>query len=261
MTVRSIRVLSVLFLLTAAPGRVSAQQFVCYPIRPGETAAQIALRLTGSVERRHDPRFRIIDPQSSSIIPKARYAMVRPGWLACLAAIPIALPPIRLNRDPPADVVASPAMPSFSNRPAVRGLARVAWPAALGLLIALFGWPLLERCSPKTQATIARMKHFGDTFIREFERPLVQDGRSERPIKFRLRCMPHRERLDILIAPNGGRRYPNLSDHRRNVEYDVERISQFLRDEPFVGGEPYAQNSWVVIPFELKPEPQTEGAP
>jgi len=217
MTVWSIRVLSVLFILTAAPGHVTAQQFVCYPIRPGETAAQIALRLTGSAEHRHDPRFRIIAPQSSSVIPRVRYNMVRPGWLACLAAAPIEPPPTHLNSDRPAYVQALPAMPSFSQGPAVIDLARVAWWAALGLLIGLLGWPLVERGSPKTQATIAQMKHFGDMFIREFERPLVEDGRSERPIKFRLRCMPHRERLDILIAPNGGRRYPNLSDHRRNV--------------------------------------------
>jgi len=45
------------------------------------------------------------------------------------------------------------------------------------------------------------------------------------------------------------------------TSYDVGRIAQFLRDEPFVSGEPYAQDSWVVIPFELKPDTKTEGAP
>jgi hypothetical protein len=257
MTVRSIRVLSVLFILTAVPARVGAQLFVCYPIRPGDTAAQIALRLTGSADRRHDLRFRIVDPKSSTIIPKGRYDSVRPGWLACLAAAPAT----RLKSDRPAYVQASPAMPPVSKEAAGIVLARVAWWAGFGFLIALLGWFLLERASQKTQATIARMKHFGDRFIREFERPLAQDGRSERPIKARLRCMPRRERLDILIAPGAGRRYPNLSDHRTNVEYDIERIAQLLRDQTFVGGEPYAQGSWVVIPFELKPDTRTEGAP
>ena len=72
--------------------------------------------------------------------------------------------------------------------------------------------------------------------------------------------MPHRARLDILIAPGGGRHYPNLADHRKNVEYDVERITQCLRDETFLGGPIYAQGPWVVIPFQLKAEAKMEGA-
>ena len=48
----------------------------------------------------------------------------------------------------------------------------------------------------------------------------------------------HASRLDILLAPGAGRRYPNLSDHRSNVEYDVQRVLTLLKDEPFVAGRP-----------------------
>jgi hypothetical protein len=44
-----------------------------------------------------------------------------------------------------------------------------------------------------------------------------------------------------------------LSDHRSNVEYDVQRVLTVLRDEPFVVGRPFMDGRWVVLPFQLKP--------
>jgi len=49
-----------------------------------------------------------------------------------------------------------------------------------------------------------------------------------------------------------GYTYPNLVDHRRNVEYDVDRVLHLLRHEPFIGGAPYAEGRWVVIPCRLE---------
>ena len=102
------------------------------------------------------------------------------------------------------------------------------------------------------------MTRFGDVFVKAFERPLVRGSVGDRPIRARLRCALGRERLDILIAPADGRRYPNLGDHQQNVEYDVDRIVHDLRHEPFVRQPLYTEGSWVVIPFQFKPDMQKE---
>lgn len=101
------------------------------------------------------------------------------------------------------------------------------------------------------EAIVKAMKQFGQTFVREFQRPLLQPDRSERPIQSQLRASPDRRRLEILLAPAGSRRYPNLSDHRTNVAYDVSRVLELLQDRRFVCGSVYSQGPWVVVPFEF----------
>ena len=105
------------------------------------------------------------------------------------------------------------------------------------------------------------MRGFGDRFIAEFERPLFRRSAVDPAVKSRLRFAPSRHRLEVLLAPADGRTYPNLVDHRKNVEYDVERVQQILRDEPFVSGPLYAEGSWVVIPFRFETDRQQEGVP
>ena len=69
-----------------------------------------------------------------------------------------------------------------------------------------------------------------------------------------------------LVAPADGRTYPNLVDHRRNVEYDVERVLRLLkhepvsRDRPFVNG-PLSLGGTVGghTLFASKPYRQQEG--
>ncbi len=95
------------------------------------------------------------------------------------------------------------------------------------------------------------MSHFAYRFVREFERPLVQQP-TEPPLRSRLRLSPARARLKILLAPGQGRRYPNLSDHRKNVEYDVVRVLQSLADDSFVPDSLYSQAGWVVVSFRFK---------
>jgi hypothetical protein len=114
------------------------------------------------------------------------------------------------------------------------------------------GWQYVQR----RQAIVSTMQHFGEGFVREFERPLTTPGRDERAVESRLRLIPRRQRLEISIAPVGRHRYPNLSDHRRNVTYDAERIVQLLRDERFVGGQLRPHGKWVIIAcqFEFRPE-------
>lgn len=104
----------------------------------------------------------------------------------------------------------------------------------------------------KRERVLAAMKHFGDRFVEEFERPLMQQHLPHRPIRSRFRFDPDSYRLAVLLSPAGGLRYPNLTDHRTNVEYDVMRVLRLLSDQPFVCGQMYAQGHWVIIPFQLR---------
>jgi hypothetical protein len=103
------------------------------------------------------------------------------------------------------------------------------------------------------------MQSFAERFISEFERPLRQPGSAEPPLQTRMRFVHRRRRVDILLAPNGARSYPNLTDHRRNVTYDVGRIVRLIADTRFTTGDVYARGRWVVVPCRLATEPRQEG--
>jgi hypothetical protein len=72
-------------------------------------------------------------------------------------------------------------------------------------------------------------------------------------LQSQLSIRPFGARVEILVAPAVGHLYPNLSDHRRNVEYDVRRVIAMLGDSRFVCGDLIARGPWVVIPFRFKP--------
>ena len=91
------------------------------------------------------------------------------------------------------------------------------------------------------------MTLFGERFIREFERPLLLPGSDARALDSRLRFIPRQRRLDILLAPRNGHTYPNLSDHRVNVEYDVGRVLQRLKDKRFVSERLSVKGRWVIV--------------
>lgn len=109
------------------------------------------------------------------------------------------------------------------------------------------------------RAVIRLLTSFGETFVNEFDRPLVRSHPSDRVVDSRLRVSPHRSRIEVLLAPRDGRPYPNLADHRKNVEYDVWRVLHRMNDPPFVQGPMYAQGRWVVVPFQLKVNPGQAG--
>ena len=100
------------------------------------------------------------------------------------------------------------------------------------------------------ETVLEDMRRFGHAFIREFERPLVQPPFVEPPLRTRLRLQPDRRRLEVLLAPNGPHRYPNLVDHRENVTYDVTRVLHALCDDSFQCGELSARGPWVVVSFQ-----------
>ena len=105
------------------------------------------------------------------------------------------------------------------------------------------------------RAALTAMTVFGERFVREFERPLMRRGSSDRGVHAQLRLKPYRKRLDIRLAPHQGRTYPNLSDHRRNVEYDVGRVLRLLNDERFVGERLSGRGRWVIVRCRFTGDP------
>src|SRR5687767_8497763 len=244
-------VLAIMAMSSDAP----AQPLACAVIRPGESAAAVARRITGHPQNQHEPWFQILDPATSRFVRKNQYGRVRPGWRACV-----------LNEPARGDVTRGAAVAAATVHSGFDTLLRaidrldstlVLWGAVV-LLIAV-AWPAVDEYVADRQRMLAAMRSFGETFIREFERPLLQADDPMPPIRSRVRASAYQRRLEILLAPGGGRRYPNLTDHRKNVEYDVSRILQRLRGQPFVCTSLYAQRQWVVVPFQFHVSSQQAG--
>lgn len=253
MRVRS-ALLTVLVVAACAQGAL-AQSF-CYPIRPGDTAARMAERLTGDALNRHARWFQIVD-QRWRPIAKVDYGVIHPGWLACLTDGP----PLTAQ----ADTVGRPAALAGLDGPAqpsgdLRSLIDVSfvWMTAI-TLVALSVSRFAASSWKQRRARAHVMRRFGGEFVKEFGRPLAQfRGASPLP-RTRVRISSRRSRLEILVAPSDGRSYPNLSDHRSNVEYDVARVMGALGRESFANGRPYAEGRWVVLPFHYKGPVKQEG--
>jgi hypothetical protein len=120
---------------------------------------------------------------------------------------------------------------------------------ALGVWITLLAWFLTTRYYEMAASVPPAAKHAAQRFVDEFARPLVRHDLTGPPIRARVRFLSSGQRFDISLKPAVGRRYPNLSDHRANVEYDVERVLQLLGNEVARGGPLRAEGEWVVIPI------------
>jgi len=259
--------------LAAAPTAAFSQSSVCHPIRGGETVIQLARRITGDGRNVYQPWFQLLD-QSSRFVPKSQYDRIRPGWRACIVNVKEALdrrvrPAVQPETIASADLsIGSPQRTAVGAPGPVgavalepMGLADTLRPIGgidltwvwigAAVILPLFGWRLFDDYIGRRNTVSIVMKHFAHRFVREFERPLIQQL-EERPLRARLRLRPGRARLEILLAPGQGRRYPNLSDHKKNVEYDVVRIHRLLADDSFVRDPLYTQAGWVVVPFRLE---------
>jgi len=242
-------VLPLVLLFLAASGDVFAQQFACSSVRQGDTAARLALRLTNSADNRYAPWFQIIDPATSRLVPKAAYHVILPGWKVCIAqnsaisrsSRQMTVPWVRARQN---------TAPLFDRR-AAAGLLYASMIIA-AILAPLAALPAAKRYFDTRCAMLDTMSGFASAFVREFARPLPRQRDADQPIKARLKCAPYRARLDILLAPNAGHSYPNLSDHKKNLEYDIDRVLQLLPHQPFVRGEPYSLGNWAVIPFRFQ---------
>lgn len=242
---------------TVASSHTMAQRLACAAIRPGETATGVARRVTGDARNRHEPWFQIID-STSRLVAKAQYDRVHPGWQACIVNERPRTHAGRALGGTPRGVAINAGLETLT-----RAITKIDFVFALwaGVLIVIsLAWSYINDYLAHRQRMLVTMRRFGETFVREFERPLIQQDEAERPIQSRVRAIPHRRRLEILLAPGGRRRYPNLSDHRNNVDYDVTRVLELLRGQPFVCGSLRAQGRWVVVPFELQNSSKQAGA-
>ena len=252
------------YLFVGAPSALARERVTCVMIRTDETVASVAKRVTGDARNMQASWFQIVNPTTSRPVPKTRYGFIFAGWNAC-TTVDDALPEATI--EPAAQVLSSPAVadappsPAVAdappNRPGAPALATaVVWaPAAIWstvvLALALTCW-LVDEYLAGRRDTLRAMKLYAERFVEEFERPLIQPHLSRRPIQSRVRFKPGRARFDVLLAPEAGLRYPNLTDHKGNVMYDVVRIQQALSEHAFVSSRPYARGRWVVVPFRFR---------
>jgi hypothetical protein len=244
--------------LAVCPSSAFSQTPVCHSIQRGETATQLARRITGDGRNKYEPWFQIMDA-SSRFVPKSQYARIRAGWRACVVKQTVArssAPPVtqiaQLTKNVEPVVADGRPRPKVSDAisPAVGAVdLTLVWLGA-ALVLPLFGWRFVDDYMARKKAALLLMRHYAHRFVREFERPLIQQP-AELPLRARLRLRPARGRVDILLAPGEGRRYPNLSDHRKNLEYDVVRIVRLLGDGSFVRDPFYMHAEWVVVPFRF----------
>ena len=273
--------------------RAEDESLVCNTIRRSESATQVARRITGDSRNAYQAWFQIRNPLSR-FVPKSQYDRIRPGWRACVPrlalhvvaakAIPVKGPDVgdasEAPESPesaralatsaalavPAALPAAAALAGTADRSRPPHLVRtigsldliIVWLGA-ALAVPWFGWRLVDGYLARRKTAAIVMRHFADRFVAEFERPLVRYDVAQRPVRSRLRFKARPGRFDILLAPGDGRRYPNLSDHKKNLEYDVARVLQVLSDESFVSRALYVQAEWVVVPFIFRAGPKQAG--
>jgi hypothetical protein len=194
---------------------------------PDDTVTMLATRLTGDARNWQAEGFQILDPARGQFVPKSHYSSVTPDWQACVVDSLIASDPGRHERDV---------------------MMAIAVLLSAGFVAAMFAF---DEATDRHKATSAMLEKFGAAFIREFERPLIDERGPRSVLRTELALSPDRRSLEVRLAPIDGRRYPNLADHRTNVEYDVERVMRFLNDRRFTHGPLRARGSWVAIPFQM----------
>jgi hypothetical protein len=242
------------------------ERSACVTIRTDESVPAVAVRVTGDARNMWASWFQIVNPTTSRRVPKERYHLKFAGWSACIvdlrlpqdvrrashqiAAAPSDSGSLALRTAP----VAAPIQSAAASDAPPRGRSAITWgTVAFGgcvVIIAIACWG--DEFLNKRARALRAMKRFADRFVREFERPLIQQHIPGRPIQSQVRFKPFRSRLDVLLAPDSGLRYPNLTDHKNNVVYDVGRVQEVLQDRAFVSGRPYARGQWVIVPFQLR---------
>jgi len=279
------RALPTVLMLAVAPTAVLAQSLVCQAIRRGDTASHVAQRLTGNGRNKYQPWFQILTP-SGSFVPKSQYDRLRHDWRACVIKQALDTSARKANYTAAAEssaatessagaessaateaseatgavevssmVLDAPEVHATVDASGGRIDLTVIWLGA-AVVVPWFGWRILDDYLDRRSRASLVMRRFADRFVHEFERPLIQQDAADRPIRVRVRSSRFGRRFDILLAPGTGRRYPNLSDHKQNVEYDVIRVLQRLADDSFVNGPLRAHAEWVVVPFRFNAGPK-----
>jgi hypothetical protein len=275
----------IVLMLDALPAAAFAQSPVCHVIRRGESATQAARRVTGNGQNAYREWFQILTP-SSRFVPKSQYNRVSLGWRACIVRPAIQRLSSNANHveeSEAADVSKAPGRSTVPEGLAVPAPLESAdagerpqsaasdvmqrlggidftmlWLCA-ATVVPWFGWRIADGYLTRRKTTAIVVQSFANRFVDEFERPLVRYDAWERPVRSDLRFGARRGRFDILLAPGEGRRYPNLSDHKKNVEYDVARVMRVLADDSFVSRAPYTRSGWIVLPFQFTAKPRQSG--
>jgi len=260
-----------LLLLCGAPLRAHAQQFVCSPIESGDTASRLARRLTGNARAVYTNAFQIRDPARQMFVPKSQYRRpLSTHWEACVAREPVKAPlayaPVLASASPampPAEPVITSAPLTVapvrsvagSSNGSPSGVVSIATIGSAVVAILLFYVTTRGWLSPRPAPPV--LQRAGEEFVNAFAQPLIDSSARVPPIRARLRFVHHAGRLEISIAPGAGRRYPNLGDHKSNVEYDVTRVMRTLGGHVVVSDRLRASGKWVVIPIRLADQEQT----
>jgi hypothetical protein len=277
----------IVLMLEALPTDAFAQSRVCRAIWRGESATQAARRMTGNGENAYQAWFQIMNA-SSRFVPKSQYDRIHAGWRACVirpairrlssnashveepeaadvsearngSGVPEVLAaPTALASADAGDRPRSTASDVFRRLGGVDLAMLMLWLCA-AMVVPWLGWRFVYDYLARRKTASIVVRYFVHRFVHEFERPLVRYDVGERPVRSRFRCGARLRRFDILLAPGEGRRYPNLSDHKKNVEYDVARVMHVLADDSFVSGAPYIQAGWIVVPFQFRADPKQSG--
>jgi hypothetical protein len=277
--------LLIVLVLGASPTHGFAQSYVCHAIQRGESATQAAYRMTGNGQNAYQQWFQIMNP-ASRFVPKSQYNRILPGSRACVIRSAVGSVYSKTNHvekseaasvsealngpGVPAVLAAQTALaradaggsPQQAAADILRRLGGVdltmLWLCA-AMAVPWFGWRIVDDHLARRKTASIVVQYFVQRFVDEFERPLVRYDVGERPVRSRFRFGVRRGRFDILLAPGEGRRYPNLSDHKKNVEYDVARVMHVLADTSFASGAPYTKAGWIVVPFQFTDGPKQSG--
>ena len=263
-TLRPLRLPAVaLFLLCTLPSRVDAQQFVCWPIAAGETVSDLARRLTGNPAAAYGLAFQIRDPARQMFVPKSHYQRLQSDWQACVSQGPITNTPIAYAPIVEMAAAAPPVLdqPIASPRPALASaqlvLSRRAQTPIYFQAAGITGAALLLIVLVSVALTVVPLhmpptvRRDAENFVTVFARPLIDESSPIPPIQSRFRFRRRTQQLEISIAPGPGHRYPNLADHKKNVEYDVERVLGVLGNCS-LAKPPHASGRWVVVTVQLR---------
>jgi hypothetical protein len=264
-------------LIAASPTDAVAQSFVCYAMTRGESVSHAARRVTGNGQNAYQQWFQIRD-QSSRFVPKSQYNRIGAGWRACVTKPAVRTVSSDANRVEEREAATLPSVPKGSEAVAMlpaptrvvrakigvrpqraasdnlRGFGGIdltmLWLCA-AIVVPWFGWRIVGDYLDRRKTASIVVKCFVQRFVDEFERPLVRCDVGVCPLRSRLRFGVRRGRFSILLAPGEGRVYPNLADHKKNVEYDVDRVMRVIADHSFVSGAPYTKAGWIVVPFQF----------
>jgi hypothetical protein len=216
----------------AAETAAAAPRLLCYPVMPGDTITALSVRLTQNPSSWRGDGFQILDPAAARFLHKTEYQQIHPGLQACVVE-----PMVALSAAPGGDF----------------------WLLILVCSAAATVYFALLSSIDRRKAASRALQAFGAAFVREFERPLIDERSPHAVLRSELALSRDGRSLEVLLAPTDGRRYPNLADHRTNVEYDVERVLSFLNDRRFTCGPLRTRGSWVAIPLQLTSDVRKEG--